>query len=177
MIATAYRGEPRPCLRGRLAQSGGPPRRRTTGGHPRSPRRSSSRRSNSGCGHQVHVRTGFTCSRVSKFMDGVGQAITRRTSHVRPVEPARPVRTNHARPNRAWRAVASCVARERKVARPVSRRRAARPTEPPISRNCGSIRHVTSIWERAPTPARLCRVLLAFVFELPVWRCRRHRRV
>ena len=28
-----------------------------------------------------------------------------------------------------------------------------------------------------PTPARLCRVLLAFIFELPVWRCRRHRRV
>ena len=26
-----------------------------------------------------------------------------------------------------------------------------------------------------PTPARLCRVLLAFIFELPVWRCRRHR--
>ena len=24
---------------------------------------------------------------------------------------------------------------------------------------------------------RLCRVLLAFIFELPVWRCRRHRRV
>ena len=24
---------------------------------------------------------------------------------------------------------------------------------------------------------RLCRVLLAFLFELPVWRCRRHRRV
>ena len=28
-----------------------------------------------------------------------------------------------------------------------------------------------------PTPGRLCRVLLAFLFELPVWRCRRHRRV
>ncbi len=28
-----------------------------------------------------------------------------------------------------------------------------------------------------PTPARLCRVLLAFIFELPVWPCRRHRRV
>ena len=28
-----------------------------------------------------------------------------------------------------------------------------------------------------PTPARLCRVLLAFIFELPIWRCRRHRRV
>jgi len=28
-----------------------------------------------------------------------------------------------------------------------------------------------------PTPARLCRVLLAFQSELPVWRCRRHRRV
>jgi len=28
-----------------------------------------------------------------------------------------------------------------------------------------------------PMPARLFRVLLAFKFELPVWRCRRHRRV
>jgi hypothetical protein len=28
-----------------------------------------------------------------------------------------------------------------------------------------------------PTPAQLCRVLLAFIFELPVRRCRRHRRV
>ena len=35
-------------------------------------------------------------------------------------------------------ALASCAVRERQVARPVSRRRATRPTGPPIARNCGS---------------------------------------
>jgi hypothetical protein len=35
-------------------------------------------------------------------------------------------------------ALASCAVRERQVARPVSRRRAARPTGLPIARNCGA---------------------------------------
>ena len=35
-------------------------------------------------------------------------------------------------------AFASCAVRERQVARPVSRRRATRPTGPPIARNCGA---------------------------------------
>ena len=39
-------------------------------------------------------------------------------------------------------ALASCAVRERQVARPVSRRRAARPTGPPIARNYGSQRHL-----------------------------------
>ena len=30
---------------------------------------------------------------------------------------------------------------------------------------------------RVPTPTRLCRVLLAFLFEPPIWQCRQHRRV
>ena len=36
-------------------------------------------------------------------------------------------------------AFASCAVRERQVARPVSRRRAARPTGLPIARNCGAL--------------------------------------
>jgi len=34
------------------------------------------------------------------------------------------------------------VVHARQVAHPVSRRRAARPTEPPIARNCGVLRHI-----------------------------------
>jgi hypothetical protein len=50
----------------------------------------------------------------------------------------------------------SCAVRERQVtvARPVSRRRAARPTGPPIARNCGARRHLPacgSEHQRPPT--------------------------
>ena len=41
-------------------------------------------------------------------------------------------------------ALAPCAVRERQVAWPVSRRRAARPTEPPIARNCGALQHLPS---------------------------------
>ena len=41
-------------------------------------------------------------------------------------------------------AFVSCAVRERQVACPVSRRRAARPTEPPIARNCGALQHLPS---------------------------------
>ena len=41
-------------------------------------------------------------------------------------------------------ALGSCAVRERQVARPVSRRRAARPTGPPIARKCGARRHLPS---------------------------------
>jgi hypothetical protein len=47
----------------------------------------------------------------------------------------------------------SCAARERQVARPVSRRRAARPTGPPIPRKCGARRHpnpCVSEYQRPP---------------------------
>ena len=40
--------------------------------------------------------------------------------------------------------LASCAVRERQAARPVSRRRAARPTGPPMARNYGSRRHLPS---------------------------------
>jgi hypothetical protein len=83
-------------------------------------------------------------------------------------------------------ALASCAVRERQVARPVARRvhrrRAARPTGPPIlvARSCGARRHLHtcgSEHQRPPGRRRLCRVLLALLLELPVWRRRRHRRV
>jgi hypothetical protein len=41
-------------------------------------------------------------------------------------------------------AFASCAVHERQAARPVSRRRAARPTGLPIARNCGARRHLPS---------------------------------
>jgi hypothetical protein len=43
-----------------------------------------------------------------------------------------------------WPQLAACAVRERQVVRPVSRRRAARPTGPPIARNCGARRHLPS---------------------------------
>jgi hypothetical protein len=41
-------------------------------------------------------------------------------------------------------ALAPCAVRERQVARPVARRRAARPTGPPMARICGARRHLPS---------------------------------
>jgi hypothetical protein len=75
--------------------------------------------------------------------DGGGQARAHRTSQVRPIQPALPVYTTRARPKRARRASVSCVVHwhARQVARPVSSRRAARATEPPIARKCGVRRH------------------------------------
>ena len=77
-------------------------------------------------------------------------------------------------------ALASCAVRERQVARPVSRRRAARPTGSPMARRCGARRRLHPYMGVITNAHRLCRVLLAFLltlFDLPGWRCRRHRRV
>ena len=80
-------------------------------------------------------------------------------------------------------ALAPCAVRERQVARPVARRRAARPTgvTGPGALACGGICHQVGVSTNAQ---RICRVLLAFIFELPgesgdgpAPRCRRHRRV
>jgi hypothetical protein len=89
-----------------------------------------------------------------KNLHGCGQAITHRTSQVCPIQPALPVCTTRVRPNCARRASVSCVVRERQVARPVSSRRAARSTEPPIARNCGVRRHLhPRMSEQQRTPA------------------------
>ena len=70
-----------------------------------------------------------------------GFVLTHRTSHGRPIRPARPAYTTHAHSKKYLGAFASCAVRERQVARPVSRRRAAQPTGPPIARNCGEQPH------------------------------------
>jgi hypothetical protein len=88
-------------------------------------------------GSETVTSSGPLSKKSEKSPDGGGQARTHRTSQVRPVQPAPPVRTTCARPNRARRASVSCVVHARQVARPVSSRRAARATEPPIARNCG----------------------------------------
>ena len=93
--------------------------------------------------------------KVKKSPDGGGQARTHRTSQFRPVQPAPPVRTTHARTNCARRASVSCVVRERQVARPVSSRRAARSTEPPIARICGVRRHLHPRWSEQQRPPAL----------------------
>ena len=49
----------------------------------------------------------------------------------------------------------SCAVRERQVARPVSRRRAARPTGPPIARECGARRHLPSCGSEHQRPPAL----------------------
>jgi hypothetical protein len=52
-------------------------------------------------------------------------------------------------------ALASCAVRERQGARPVSRRRAARPTGPPIARSCGLRRHLSSCFSKYRCPPAL----------------------
>ena len=93
-------------------------------------------------GFENRSSSGPLSKKSEKSPDGGGQARTHRTSQVRPVQLAPPVCTTHARTNCARRASVSCVVRERQVARPVSSRRAARSTEPPIARICGVRRHI-----------------------------------
>jgi hypothetical protein len=66
------------------------------------------------------------------------------------------VRCAHSKISRARLNFESCAVRERQVARPVSRHRAARPTGPPIARNCGARRHPPSCvseYQRRGPPA------------------------
>jgi len=76
-----------------------------------------------------------------------GLSLAHCTSHARPIQPAWPAHATHARSCilvSFWLQLAACAVRERQVVRPVSRRRAARPTGPPIARNCGARRHLPS---------------------------------
>ena len=52
-------------------------------------------------------------------------------------------------------ALPPCAVRERQGARPVSRRRAARPTGPPIARSCGARRHLPSCCSKYRCPPAL----------------------
>ena len=52
-------------------------------------------------------------------------------------------------------ALAPCAVRERQVGRPVARRRAARPTGPPMARSCGARRHLPSCGSKYRCPPAL----------------------
>jgi hypothetical protein len=85
---------------------------------------------------------------------GIGYFFASVTGSPHPTGPAR------SQDPRAFKNISgafeSCAVRERQVARPVSRHRAARPTGPPIARSCGARRHPSSCvseYQRRGPPA------------------------
>ena len=84
-----------------------------------------------------------------------GTSLTHCTSLARPIQPTRPLYMTHSRAQNYLGAFVSYAVRERQVARPVSRRRAARPTGQPIARICGALRHITSCVSEHRRPTAL----------------------
>jgi hypothetical protein len=84
-----------------------------------------------------------------------GQAITRRTSHGRPIQPALPAYMTHLPSNISRARLHPARLANGRFAYPVSRRRAARPTGPPIAPSCGVRRHLTSCGSEHQCPPAL----------------------